>query len=126
MVLWAIIELDDQCRNVGKALTDSLPPLHEAVYQTVTGHFRGYAIHEELRQRGEQDAYGGHGRLGGKVVIGCGHRHATLAATGKRPALNRRLGIDGDASHVRCAIGGLIDLVHLGKDRLGLRDFFGG
>src|SRR6516162_8019405 len=118
MVLWAIVEIDDQRRNVGKALTHSLPPLHEAIYQTVTGYFRGDTIHEELRQRGEKDAYGGHSRLRGKVVIGCGHRHTTLAATGKRPDLNRRLGIDGEAYHVRCAIGGLIELVHPGKDRI--------
>jgi len=126
MVLWAMGELDDQRRNGGKALPHSLPPLPEALSQTGTGSFRGDAIPAELRQRGAQDAYGGHGRLRGQVVIGCGHRHATLAATGKRPDLPRRLGIDGEASHVRCALGGLIELVHLGKDRIGLRDVFCG
>jgi hypothetical protein len=59
-------------------------------------------------------------------VIGGGHRHATLAATGKRTELDRRLGIDGDASHVRCALGGLIELVHLVEDRIDLGDFFYG
>jgi hypothetical protein len=59
-------------------------------------------------------------------VIGGGHRHATLAATGKRADLDRRFGIDGDASHVRGALGSLIDPVHLSEDRIGLGDFFGG
>ena len=121
-----MIEMEDQGRQVGQALPDRLPPLHAAVSQTGTGHFRGDALHDELRQRGEHDAYGGHGRRGGKVVLGCGHRHATLAATGNRPALNRRLGIDGEASHVRGAIGGLLALVHLGNERRGVRAVFCG
>jgi hypothetical protein len=111
---------------VGKALTHRLPPRHAAVYQIVPGHLRGDALHAELRQRGEQEAPRGHGRLRGKVVSGGGHRPTTLAATGNRTARARGLGIAGDTSHVRGASGGLMDLGHLGEDRLGVGHLFCG
>ena len=54
MILRVVIQIDDQRRDVGKALADGLPPLCEAVYQAVTGHFRGHAVHEELLPRSEK------------------------------------------------------------------------
>ena len=51
MVLWAIIQIDHQGGDVGGATTP--PPLGEAIYETVTGHFRGHAVTQFVQRRQE-------------------------------------------------------------------------
>ena len=92
--------------------------------QCATGDLRDHALHPQLRQRGQEDTHRSHGRVGGKIMIRCRHRHATLAATGKGTDRDRRRRVERDASHIWCGIGSLIDLVHVREDHLGWGDFF--
>ena len=43
MILWPIIKIDHQRRDMGEARTDLLPQLFQAIGQTITGHTRCYA-----------------------------------------------------------------------------------
>jgi len=49
LILWAIIQMNDQCGDMGEPLADGLPPLGEAIPQAVTGHFRGHTVQKTVR-----------------------------------------------------------------------------
>src|SRR4029450_1859348 len=68
VVLRAIIDIDHEGGDRAKPLPDSLPPLDEAIYETVTGHFRGDTVDKQFMQRREEDAHGGHGRQRFEIV----------------------------------------------------------
>lgn len=41
MTFWPIVEIDDECGDVVKAMVDRLPPLYQPVHQAITRHFGG-------------------------------------------------------------------------------------
>src|SRR5262245_18142122 len=97
MVFRPIVEIDDQRRHLGKALTDRLPPLGQTIHQAVAGHVRSHAVAKELSQRGQENPSGCHSRFRSTIVLGCRDRYAALAAPSKRPDFDRGLGVDGKA-----------------------------
>jgi hypothetical protein len=97
MVLWAIIEVDDQGRDVGKPLVHHLPPPLQTIDETVTGHFGSDPIQKQCIQRRQGDAHGRHHRVWVKVVVSGDGRNATLATPGKRTDFDGRLGIHREA-----------------------------
>ena len=97
MVFRPIVEIDDQRRNMGKALMDRLPPLGQTIHQAVAGHVRGPAVEKELSQCGQENPYGCHSRFRSKIVIGCRDLYAALATPRKRPDFDCGLGVNGEA-----------------------------
>lgn len=97
MVLWSVIEINDQRRDLGKPLLDGLPPLHEAIDQTITRDFGGDPKQKQFIRCWEQDAHRSHGRGGLEVVVGGGGRDAALPPTRERANFDRRFGVDRDA-----------------------------
>jgi hypothetical protein len=99
MVLWAIIQVDDQGGDVGKPIIYHFPPSPQTIDQTVTRHFGGNPIQKQFIQRWQGDAHGGHGRVWVKVVVGGNGRDTALATPGKRTDFDGRLGIHREASY---------------------------
>jgi hypothetical protein len=124
MVFRAIIHIDDSRGDMGEPLTDGFPPLGEAIYATVTGDFRGHAVHPQFIQRREEDAHGCHGRQRLKVVVRGLDLDARLPAAGKGANFDRCFGIHGNPQDDVRRVGGVIDLGHLLEDGLGFWDFF--
>ena len=109
--------------EANRSRTDS-QQLGEAIHQAVTGDFRGHGVHKQFIQRGEEDAYGGHCRLRGKVVVGSLDLDTAFPAPGEGANFDGRFGIHRDAQDIVCRIGGVVDLGYLLEDRVGFRDFF--
>ena len=57
VVLRTIIQVDEQGLDVGKVLFDALPPVDQAIHQTIAGHFRRDPIDKELIGGGQKNAY---------------------------------------------------------------------
>ena len=125
VIFGAIIQIEYQGRDVGEALADCLPPLREAINETITGHFGCDTIHKELAHGGQEDAYGRDRRLWGKIVVSGMDLHAVFPAAGEGANFDGRFGIHGDAQDIVRGISRLIDLVHLREDGVRFGDFFG-
>jgi hypothetical protein len=61
LALRTIIQVDEQGRDVGKALFDALPPVDQAIHQAIAGHFRRHPIDKELIGGGQENAHRCHG-----------------------------------------------------------------
>ena len=48
VVLWPVVEIDHQRRDVGKPLPHPLPPLLQLIHQAVTRHFAGHQRQKKL------------------------------------------------------------------------------
>jgi hypothetical protein len=126
LVLRAIIQIDHERGNLREPVADRFPPLCEAIDKTVTGYFRGDAVHEECHERGQEDAHGGHSGHRLKIVVGSIDLHAVLPAASEGADFDRRFGGHRNPQHIVRAIGGVIDLGHRVEDGVGFRDFFCG
>ncbi len=93
VALWTIVQIDEQGRDVGKALFNPLPPVDQSIHQAIAGHFGRHPIQKELIGDGQENAYGGHCRCWLKVVVSCLGGDAALASSGKGADLDCRLGI---------------------------------
>src|SRR5437588_424332 len=96
VVLWTIVQIDDQSLDVGKAVFDRLPPLDESIDQTIAGHSGGDCIEKHFIGGRHEDAYWRHGRHWLKIMICCFGGHAILASPSKRTDLESRFGIHRD------------------------------
>jgi hypothetical protein len=126
VIFWAIIQSEPEGGEGGEPFADGLPPLHEAIHQTVTRPLRGHAGHKPFLLRGQAEAHGGPRRRRSHIRIGRCNLHATLPATGTGPTLDGCLGVECDPSHIRCGIGRLVAPDHLVEDGVGLGNFLGG
>ena len=126
MLLWPVIHLDHPRRDVGKPFSHGLPPRHESVYQAITGHLRCDPLDQQLVQRWEKDADGGEGGRGVKVVVDRCDGGTRLAPPREGADVDGGLGLHGAASDVVRRLSGLMDRGHVGEDRFGCWDFFGG
>jgi len=124
MVLRAIIQVDDQGRNVGKPIVYLRLPPQETIDETVTGYFGGDPIQKQFIQRRQGETHGRHGRLWVKVVIGSNGRDAALATPRKRTDFDGRFGIHGNAQLRVRGISRPIDRSYLVEDGVGFREFF--
>ncbi len=52
VVLWSIIQIENERGNLRKALSDALPPIDQTIYQTITGHFGGHPIEKDFIESG--------------------------------------------------------------------------
>src|SRR5437660_3039420 len=57
VVLWTMVQIDDQRLDVGKALFDRLPPLDESIDQTVAGHSGCDSIEKHFIGSRHEDAH---------------------------------------------------------------------
>jgi hypothetical protein len=80
VILWPIIQIDEQGRNRGKALLDRGPEVLQAIDHAITGQERGGHIQKQLSLLRQIDAKGCHFVFGLKIVIQRFDDHAGLAA----------------------------------------------
>jgi len=126
VALWAIVQVDDQGRDVGKALFHTLPPVDQAIHQTVAGDFGRHCVQKEFIGGGQEQAYWRHGRRCFKVMIGGLGRDATLASPCEGADLDGGFGVERNPEHVFIGIRFLVALLHLRKDGIRLGTFFWG
>src|SRR5947209_17445360 len=89
MVLWTIVQIDDQSLDVGKALFHRLPPLDESIDQTVAGYSGCDSIEKHFIGGRHENAHWRYSGNGLKIMISRFGRHATLASSSKRTDLDR-------------------------------------
>src|SRR5258708_9080597 len=93
MVLGYIIQIDEECGDLGKALSQRFPPLSQTIDQTIASHFGGYCVEKDLIGGGQENADWCHHSSRLKIMV-CGLRwDATLPSARKRTNLDRSLGI---------------------------------
>ncbi len=126
VALRTIVQIDEQCLDVGKALFDRLPPIDQTIHQTIAENDGRHCIQKELIGGGLENAHGRHPSCWLEVVVGCFGGHATLASTCKRTNLDGCLGIYRNPQHIRSFICFLGELLHLGKDGIRFGEFFWG
>lgn len=126
LILWAIIEINHQRREMSEPFVDSLPPLGETINEAITGHFGSDPVHKQLAQGWQEDAYGRYRRLGCEIVVASLDLDATLPTPGEGANFDGRFGIHGDAQDIVCHIGGVIGLGYLLEDGVGFWNFFCG
>ena len=126
MVLRPIIHLDNERGDMGEPLTDCLPPLGKAVYETITGHFGGHAVHKQVIQCRQEDAHGWHGRPRLTIVVGRSNLPPALPAPGAGADFDDGLGIHRESSDVVRRLSIVMHVRHLREDSIGFRDFFCG
>lgn len=113
MVLRPLIHIANERGDLGEPRTDCRPPLGKAVYETVTGHCGGHAIHAQFIQGRQEEVHGGHGRPGRKIVIGCLNRHPALPAPGAGANFDDGFGIQREPQDVVRRISGMRPGRHL-------------
>ncbi len=83
MILWPVIQIDHQRRDVPKPLPDRLPPVRQAIDQAITRDLGANPIQKQVVQSRQQNADGGDSCVGMEVMVGgCGW-DATLPPTRK-------------------------------------------
>ncbi len=93
VALRAIVQIDEQGRDVRKALFDRLPPVDQAIHQAIAGHFGRHRVEKEFIGSGQENPQWRHRGCWLKVVVGCFGGHATLASAGKRANFDGGFGI---------------------------------
>src|SRR6266567_973960 len=88
VVFWAIVNIDDELRDLGKALSYCLPPIDQTINQTIAGDFGRHPIEKELIGGRQENAHRGHSRHWLKIMIGSFRWDATLAPPRKRTNLD--------------------------------------
>ncbi len=126
VALRAIVQIDDQRRDMSKARFDALPPVDQTIHQAVAGDFGRHPVQKEFIGGGQENAYRRHGRCCSKVMVGGRGSDATLASPREGADLDGGLGIYRNPEHVLIGIRLLVALLHLGKDGVGLGEFFWG
>ena len=126
VALWAIVQVDDQGRDVGETLFDTLPPVDHPIHQAVARHFGRHSVQKEFIGGGQEQAHWRHGRRCFKVMIGGLGRDATLASPCEGADLDGGFGVYGNPEHVFIGIRFLVALLHLRKDGIRLGKFFWG
>src|SRR5215469_12591316 len=96
VILWTIVQIDEQCLDVRKTLMSGLPPINETIHQAITGHFGGHCIEEQLIGGWEENSHRCDRCRRVKVVIGGPGDYATFPSTSKGADLHRRFGIHRD------------------------------
>ena len=94
VALRTVVQIDEQGRDVGKALFDALPPVDQPIHQAVTGDFGNDPKEKEFIGGGQENAHRCHGRHGLKIVVGGLSGHATLASPCKGTHPDGGFGID--------------------------------
>lgn len=111
VVLWTVIQVEHQGRDVRHAGLDLVPPLLQPIHEAIAGHLRGHAIHKQFVGGRQQNADRRHLGLGLKIVVHGLGRHATLAPTRKRAKIDRRFCIYRQTQGRRSRIRSGIDLI---------------
>ena len=93
VVLWAIVQIDEERLDVGKTFSSGLPPIDQAIHQTIAGHFGCHPIQKQLIGGWEENSHWRDRGCGVKIMIGGFGGHATFPPTCKGANLDRRLRI---------------------------------
>ena len=127
MVLRAIVQIDDESSDGWIAVTDSGPEISQAIDDEVTGHLGRREVEIEFAVLRQIDPKGCDlRRLAVKVMVESFDHHPIETAAGEETHPDRGFGIQGDAQPGFVGIGFLVDLMHLVKDGVGLRNLFHG
>jgi hypothetical protein len=126
VALWAIVQIDNQRRDMSKARFDALPPVAQPIDQAIARDFGRHPVQKEFIGGGQENAYRRHRRHVPKVMVGSPGSDATLTSPCERADLDGGLGIYRNPEHVLIGIRLLVALLHLGKDGVGLGKFFWG
>src|SRR5207245_1810653 len=110
----------------GKALFDRLPPIDQAIHQTIAENAGGDPVEKELIGGRQENTDWRHPGLRVKIMVGGLGEYATGATTCKRADLDCRLGIHREPYDLLIGIGLLVDLLQLDKDGIGFGQFFWG
>jgi hypothetical protein len=124
MVLWTIVQIDEQGLDVRKAFFDGLPPGNQTIHEAITGHFGRHPIEKKLIGGGKKYSHGRYGSYWLKVMVDGFRWNAALSPSCKGSDVDRCLGIDREAQSLLIGIGLLVHLLHLGKDCVGFGQFF--
>ena len=93
VALRAIVQVDEQGRDVSKALFDAFPPVDQAIHQAIARDFGRHPVQKELIGGGQEDAQRRHRGRRFKVMVGGLGRYATLASPCEGTDLDGGLGI---------------------------------
>jgi len=93
VALWIVIQIDEQGRDVRKALLDALPAVDQAIHQAIAGHFGGHAKQKELVGGGQENVHRRHRCGWFKVVVSGLGGDVALASSGKEADLDCGPGI---------------------------------
>jgi hypothetical protein len=126
VVFGTIIQIENQGIDMGQAVTDTQPPVFEAVDQTIGGDFRGHHIQKQVVKLGEKNPDGRERSTGFEVVIGGLDRNPTFSPPRERTDFDGGFGIHGETQNVLSSISGLIGPGHLLEDRIGFGNLFWG
>src|SRR5262249_18170148 len=126
VVLWTIVEIDDQGREVGRPVRHHVPPPPQTIDQTVTGHFGADTIQKPFIPRWQEEAHWGHGGVWVKVVVSGDSQDAARATAGKRTDFDARFRIHRDASHGIRRIGHPLDPSYVVEDGVRFWQFVWG
>ena len=88
MILWTIIQIDEQCLDMRKALSHHLPPVDQPIHQTIAGDFGRHSVEKDFIGGGEQNAHRGHRSGWLKIMIDGFGWDAVLASTRKKADLD--------------------------------------
>jgi hypothetical protein len=119
MVFWPIVQIDDEGGDVAKALTHRLPPLGDAVSQTVAGDFGHDTVEKDFIDTWQQPTDWCQSGLRLDIVICRLGWDSSFATSRKGTDFDGGFGIDGDPEDMVSRIGLAIDLTQLVEDRLG-------
>src|SRR5258708_35051722 len=93
VVLWTIVQIDQQRLDVGKAFFDALPPANQTIHQTITGDFGCHPIQKKLIRGGKENPHWCHCGFGLEIMVSGLGWDTTLASSCKRADLDRGFGI---------------------------------
>ena len=109
VIFRSIVEIEHEGRNLGHAGADFFPPFMHAIHQTIACDLRRDPIHEQFVCLRQQNADGRHFGVRLKVVVHRLGQHATFASPRKRPKVDRRFRIHGQAQRVRVFVCRRVD-----------------
>lgn len=97
VIFWTIVEIDNERGDLREAFADAVPPVGEAIGETITGDFGEDPVEKDFLQGRHQNATRSTSGRGLKIVIAGGGRHAAFAATCKGADFDDRLRINRNA-----------------------------
>lgn len=124
VTIWAIIQIDDQRLDLGKALFDGLPPVHQLIDQTIAGHSGCDGVEKEFIAGRQENAHRGNGGFGMKIMIASFCGYAVFPTSRKGANFDGRLGIERNPQGLLIGICFFVDLLYLSKDRIRFGNFF--
>src|SRR5258708_30135267 len=57
VILWTIVQIDEQRLDMRKALVSAIPPIDETIHQTIAGDFGGHCIQKKLIRGREENPH---------------------------------------------------------------------